>query len=116
MKKLYGSKKTLLSKGDCEFDRARLEMGIKTMSSGNQRVCVWKTSPDGGTNRDEVAYFNLHTGSVVISASADNYPEIDFEKEMKMYAEDPAGYESIYDEDLSCDTEKLMEEIEMATR
>jgi hypothetical protein len=100
--------KTLFSKGDCEFDRARLEIGIKKMRSGNQRVCVWKTSPDGESMRGEVAYYNLYTGSVIINEKCENYPEIDFEKEMKLFAEDPAGYDSIYDENLSYDAEALI--------
>ena len=107
--------KILFSKGDCEFDPARLELGIKTMFSGNKRVCIWKTSPDGETKRGQIAYYNLHTGCVVISASADNYPEIDFEKEMKMYADDPDGYESIYNENLTPNTEELIELIDEKT-
>lgn len=100
--------KVLFSKGDCEFDRARLEIGIKTMFSGNQRVCVWKTSPDGKTKRGQIAYHNLYTKTTNLSTMCGNYPEIDFEKEMKMFAEDPENYESIYDECINYDTEKLI--------
>jgi hypothetical protein len=100
--------KTLFSKGDCEFDRARLEIGIKTMFSGKKRVCVWKTNPDGTSWRKEICYYNLYTGSVLLSDGIENYPEIDFEKEMKMFAEDPYGYESIYDEILVYDTDRLI--------
>lgn len=101
--------KTLFSKGEREWDRARLEIGIKTMFSGNQRVCVWKTNPDATAWRNEIGYFNLHTGSVVLGRGADNYPEIDFEKEMKMYADDPDGYESLHNEVLEYDTETMIE-------
>jgi len=101
--------KTLFSKGACEFDRVRLEIGIKTMFSGNQRICVWKTSPDGEMNRGEVAYYNLYTGHVSISLMCENYPEIDFEMEMKNYAEDPEDYDSLYNDDCGSDTEKLVD-------
>ena len=101
--------KVLFSKGDCEFDRARLKIGAKTMFSGNQRICIWKTSVGGQTTRGQICYYNLHTRAIVLSNACENYPEIDFEKEMKMFAEDPDGYESIYNENFGYDTEMLIE-------
>lgn len=79
-------------------ERSRLEIGLKEMHSGNPRVCIWKTSPDGKANRGMIAYYNLFTGNMVSGIEAENYPEIDFKAEAKMYAEDPAGYVSIYDD------------------
>lgn len=103
--------KTLFSKGDREFDRARLNIAMKTMFSGDMRVVVWKTSPDGQASRGQIAYYNLHTGSVVESAGTFNYPEIDFGEEMKMFAEDPEKYESLFNDDLGYDTEQLLSQI-----
>ncbi len=93
-------RKTLFSKDESsEYSKARLMISARTTRNGTRHVVVSKTSVDGTQNRGVIADYNLESGYISLSESAEMYPELDFEEEMKLYADDPDGYDSLYDEE-----------------